>query len=142
VSEEKDGLIEISREQQASLRLLMSFCCTKNSEEPDNNLHFSMIIDTLCVASIFVAGMSYEFMVGLLSAKGLRVFNAALIGAVMVCSGLIAAHEFWLNPVEDSERGEWTNRQLFYAGVFGISLFLSFWFVPSAILAHEVCEEA
>jgi hypothetical protein len=89
----------------------------------------------LFAASLFVAGLSYEFMVGLLGEKGLRVVNASLIGTVMVCSGLIAAREFWLNPVEDTERGEWTNRQLLYAGVFGISLFLSFWFVPAAIFA-------
>jgi hypothetical protein len=42
--------------------------------------------------------------------------------------------------VEDTERGEWTNRQLFYTGVFGISLFLSFWFVPAAVFALEVSE--
>jgi hypothetical protein len=95
----------------------------------------SWVAAALFAASIFVAGLNYEFVVGLLSDKGLRVLNAILIGAVMVCSGLIAAHEFWLNPVEDTERGEWTNRQLLYAGVFAISLFLSFWFVPAAIFA-------
>jgi hypothetical protein len=89
----------------------------------------------LFVASMLVAGLSYEFMVGLLGEKGLRVYNAVLIGAVMVCSGLIAAHEFWLNPLEDTERGEWTNRRLFYVGFFGVSLFVSFWFVPAAFFA-------
>jgi hypothetical protein len=89
----------------------------------------------LFVASLLVAGLSYDLMVGALSDKGLRVVNAVLIGTVTVCSGLVAAHEFWLNPLEDTERGEWTNRQLLYAGVFGISLFLSFWFVPAAFFA-------
>jgi hypothetical protein len=95
----------------------------------------SWVAAALFAASMFVAGLDSELVVGLLSEKGLRVANAVLIGTVMVCSGLIAAHEFWLNPAEDTERGEGTNRQLLYAGVFGLSLFLSFWFVPAAIFA-------
>lgn len=87
---------------------------------------------SLFVASLLVAFLSYEFMVGLLSDQGLEVVNAVLIGTVMVCSGLIAAYEFWLNPMEDTERGEWTGRQLFYAGVFGITFFLSFFYIPLA----------
>jgi hypothetical protein len=90
----------------------------------------------LFVASLLVAGLSYDLVIGFLSDKGLRVINAVLIGTVMVCSGLVAAHEFWLNPLEDTERGEWTNRQLIYAGVFGISLFLCFWYVPAAFFAR------
>jgi hypothetical protein len=42
------------------------------------------------------------------------------------------AYEFWLNPLVDTERGEWTERALFYAIVFAITLFLSFFFVPVA----------
>jgi cytochrome c biogenesis protein CcdA len=94
-----------------------------------------LVAAALFVASLLVAGLSYDLVIGFLSDKGLRVINAVLIGTVMVCSGLIAAHEFWLNPLEDTERGEWTNRQLLYAGIFGISLFLSFWFVPAAYFA-------
>jgi hypothetical protein len=55
--------------------------------------------------------------------------NAVLIGAVVVCSGVITAYEFWLNPLVDTERGEWTGRALFFAIVFAISFFLSFLFI-------------
>jgi hypothetical protein len=86
---------------------------------------------SLFVVSLIVAWVRYDFMVGFLSEKGLSVVYAVLIGTVMVCSGLIAAYEFWFNPVADTERGEWTGRQLFYAGVFAITFFLSF-FIPAA----------
>jgi hypothetical protein len=108
------------REVERAVRLLATIC---------------WVAAALFVGSLLVAGLSYDLMVGFLSEKGLRIVNAVLIGTVMVCSGLIAAHEFWLNPLEDTERGEWTSRQLIYAGVFGISLFLSFWFVPAAFFA-------
>ena len=87
----------------------------------------------LLVASLFVAWLSYDFLVGLLSYKGLSVVNAVLMGTVAVCSGLIAWYEFRANPAEEgSEYGEWTGRASFYATVFGITLFLAFFFVPLA----------
>ncbi len=84
----------------------------------------------LLVASLFVAFLSYDFMVGLLSDEGLEVVNAVLMGTVVVCSGLIAWQEFRANPAEEAEYGEWTGRMVFYATVFGITLFMSFYFVP------------
>src|SRR3712207_341639 len=84
----------------------------------------------LLVASLFVAWLSYDFMVGLLSEEGLEVVNAVLMGTVVVCSGLIAWQEFRANPAEEAEYGEWTGRMAFYATVFGITLFMSFYFVP------------
>jgi hypothetical protein len=84
----------------------------------------------LFVASLFGAFLSYDFMVGLLSDHGLEVVNAVLIGTVVVCSGLIAWYEFRANPAEEAEYGEWTARMAFYATVFGITLFMSFFFVP------------
>jgi hypothetical protein len=89
----------------------------------------------LSVAALLVAFLSYDFMVGVLSYEGLSVVNAVLIGTVMVCSGLIAAYEFWLNPLADTERGEWTGRQLFYGFVFTITFFLSCYFIPIAFVA-------
>jgi hypothetical protein len=86
----------------------------------------------LLVVSLTLSYLSYDFMAGLLSDKGLRVVNAVLMGAVVVCSGAITAYEFWLNPLEDTERGEWTGRTLFYAIVFAITLFMAFYFVPIA----------
>jgi hypothetical protein len=87
---------------------------------------------SLFVASLFVAFLSYDFMVGVLSDEGPEVFNAVLIGTVMVSSGLIAWYEFRANPAEEAEYGEWTGRMSFYAVVFGITLFMSFFFVPVA----------
>src|SRR3712207_9490854 len=64
------------------------------------------------------------------SDEGLEVVNAVLIGTVAACSGLIAWYEFRANPAEEAEYGEWTGKMAFYAMVFGITLFLSFFFVP------------
>ena len=87
---------------------------------------------SLLLASLFVAFLSYDFMVGLFSDEGLEVVNAVLMGTVMVSSGLIAWYEFRANPAEEAEYGEWTARMCFYALVFGITLFMSFFFVPVA----------
>jgi hypothetical protein len=45
---------------------------------------------------------------------------------VTVCSGAIAWEEFRSNPEEDVERGEWTNKMLFYSLVFAITFFVAF----------------
>jgi len=34
--------------------------------------------------------------------------------------------EFRSNPQEDAERGEWTNKMLFYSLVFAITFFVAF----------------
>jgi hypothetical protein len=60
------------------------------------------------------------------------VVNAVLMVAV-VCSGLIALYEFRLNPLADTERGEWTGRQLFYGLVFTISFFVAFLYVLTVV---------
>jgi hypothetical protein len=88
---------------------------------------------SLFVASLFVAWLSYDFMVGLLSDKGLGAFNAVLIATVVACSGLIAWYEFRANPAEEAEYGEWTGKMAFYAMVFGITL-LSVVLHPGSIL--------
>jgi hypothetical protein len=62
-----------------------------------------------------------------------QVLNAVLMVAVVVCSGAIAWYEFRLNPMADTERGEWTGRQLFYALVFTITFFVAFLFVLTVI---------
>jgi hypothetical protein len=61
------------------------------------------------------------------------VVNAVLMVAVVVCSGLIALYEFRLNPLSDTERGEWTGRQLFYGLVFAISFFVAFLYVLTVV---------
>jgi hypothetical protein len=88
------------------------------------------LVAPLLVASLFAAWLSYDFVVGLLREEGLEVVNAVLMGTVVVSSGLIAWQEFRANPAEEAEYGEWTGRMAFYASVFGITLFMSFYFVP------------
>jgi hypothetical protein len=87
---------------------------------------------SLLVASLLVAWLSYDFIVGLLSDEGLEVVNAVLMGTVMVISGLIAWYEFRANPADEAEYGEWTGKMSFYAVIFGITLFMSFFFIPVA----------
>ena len=45
---------------------------------------------------------------------------------VTLSSGAIAWVEFKSNPSEDAERGEWTNKMLFYGLVFAITFFVAF----------------
>jgi len=45
---------------------------------------------------------------------------------VTVTSGAIAWVEFSSNPEEGAERGEWTNKMLFYGLVFAITFFVAF----------------
>ena len=61
------------------------------------------------------------------------VLNAVLMVMVVVCSGIIALYEFRLNPLADTERGEWTGRQLLYALVFTITFFVAFLYVLTVI---------
>ena len=59
--------------------------------------------------------------------------NAVLMVVLVVCSGLNALIEFRLNPLPETERGEWTGRQLFYSVVFTISFFVAFLYILTVI---------
>jgi len=83
----------------------------------------------LFVASLFLTDIT----AGLFGESGAQVVKAVLLVVVVICSGLIAWHEFRLNPMADTERGEWTGRQLFYAIVFTITFFVGFIFVLTVI---------
>ena len=61
------------------------------------------------------------------------IVNAVLLLAVVVCSGALALYEFRLNPLDDTERGEWTGRQLFYALVFTVTFFVGFLYVLTVV---------
>ena len=61
------------------------------------------------------------------------VVNAVLMVVVVVCSGALAWYEFRLNPMADTERGEWTNRQLLFALVFTITFFVAFLYILTVI---------
>ena len=61
------------------------------------------------------------------------VINAVLMAAAVLCSGAIAWYEFRLNPMADTERGEWTGRQLFYALAFTITFFVAFLYILTVV---------
>lgn len=65
------------------------------------------------------------FLRGALGEAALRWGYGALLSAVTLCSGIILWREWRSNPVEESEYGEWTNKQLFYAVAFALSFFVS-----------------
>jgi FtsH-binding integral membrane protein len=55
---------------------------------------------------------------------------------VTVSSGVIAWIEFRSNPKEDAERGEWTNRMLFYGLVFAGTFFVAYLYWASLYFAR------
>jgi hypothetical protein len=58
--------------------------------------------------------------------RGSQTVFTVLIATIAACSGLILWREWRDDPAEESEYGEWTNKQLFYAIVFAISFFVAF----------------
>jgi hypothetical protein len=93
---------------------------------------FLWVAATLFVVLLLAAGQSFEFLVGLLGSERLETLEAVLVGTVALCSGLIAWYEFRVNNAEETEYGEWTGKAALYSTIFGITLFLSFLFVPVA----------
>ena len=59
--------------------------------------------------------------------------NAVLMALLVVCSGVLALYEFRLNPLAQTERGEWTGGQLFYALVFTICFFVAFIYILTVV---------
>ena len=55
----------------------------------------------LFLASLFLSDLA----TGLFGDRGSRVVNAALLVAIVVCSGAITPYEFGRNPISDTERG-------------------------------------
>ena len=94
---------------------------------------FFWVAATLFVAVLFTSTLSYYFVVGLLGIERLETINAVLVVTVALCSGLIGWHEFRANPAEETTYGQGTGKAAFYATIFGIALFMSFYFVPVAI---------
>jgi MFS family permease len=81
------------------------------------------------VASLFLSDLA----AGLFGERGSRVVNVALLVAIVVCCGAITSYESGRNPIADTERGERTNRQLFFALVFTIGFFLGGYFIAVAV---------
>ena len=81
---------------------------------------------TICVLTI--AASSFTGSVGAWSSWTTGV--SLLL--VMLSSGGIAWSEFKSNPEADAERGEWTNKMLFYALVFAITFLVAFLYLPAS----------
>ena len=75
----------------------------------------------------------FALLVGALIFLDEPAVNALLLAMLVVCSGLLVLYEFRLNPQEQTERGEWSGRQLFYALVFTISFFVAFIYILTVI---------
>jgi hypothetical protein len=56
----------------------------------------------------------------------LRWITGITLLVVTLSSGAIGWVEFKSNPPEEAERGEWTNKMLFYGLVFAGSFFVAF----------------
>ena len=81
------------------------------------------------VASLFLSDPA----AGLFGERGSCVVTAALLVVIVVCRGAITSHESGRNPIADTERGERTNRQLFFALVFTIGFFPGEYFIAVAV---------
>lgn len=86
-------------------------------------------------APVFLAAMAVSSVSGSVAAWLLWTIGISL-SLVMLCSGVIAWVEFGKNPMADAERGEWTNKMLFYALVFTATLFVAFLYLPTLFFAR------
>ncbi|PLS84288.1 MAG: hypothetical protein CYG60_18750 [Actinobacteria bacterium] len=68
---------------------------------------------------------------GVLGEEPFFWLTAILLVVVLFCSGFVTWHEFRRNPLEESERGEWTGRQLFYTIVFVLAFMVAFLYLPT-----------
>ena len=75
---------------------------------------------SICVVMVAVYAFSQSMGTWLSWSTGISLL------VVTVSSGAIAWIEFRSNPNEDAERGEWTNKMLFYGLVFAITFFVAF----------------
>ena len=84
----------------------------------------------ICVLAIAASSLTESAGTWLLWTIGIALSLA------MLCSGGIAWAEFRANPLADTERGEWTNKMLFYALVFTVTLFVAFLYMPPLYFAR------
>lgn len=84
----------------------------------------------VCVVAMVASSVAGSVAAGLLWTIGVSLLLA------MLSSGVIAWVEFGKNPMSDAERGEWTNKMLFYAIVFTVTLFVAFLYLPTLFFAR------
>ena len=85
-------------------------------------------------ASICVAAIAMSSFTESIGAWLTWIIGISLL-VVVVSSGAIAWAEFRSNPEEVAERGEWTNKMLFYGLVFAITFFVTFLYLPALYFA-------
>ena len=105
----------------------------KGVRQVDSLVRVVNVVFWVAAALLVVALALADFMTGLFGDGGAQVLTAVLMVVVVICSGALALYEFRLNPLEDTERGEWTGRQLFYALVFTITFFVAFLYILTVI---------
>ena len=82
-------------------------------------------------ALLLVYSFSSGVVVGSIGEVPFLWLTGVLMVVVMFCSGFITWNEFRKNPIDESERGEWTGRQLFHAIVFVVTFMVAFVYLPA-----------
>ena len=85
-------------------------------------------------APIFVALIAVSAFTERIGALQSLITGISLL-AVVLSSGAIAWVEFKSNPMDDTERGEWTNKMLFYGLVFGFTACVAALYLPALYFA-------
>ena len=112
----------VRRSQQGSFHRIMR-----------NALPILTVVFWVAVAifAVLLAVPSFAGSIGV----GLRLLSGVSYLVVVLSSGAIVWIEFRSNPIEDAERGEWTNKMLFYGLVFALTLFVGFYYLPAIYFA-------
>ena len=80
---------------------------------------------------VTLSWVGYDALADLLGPAYFVRLAGALIGAVLLSSGILLWNELRNNPLEETERGEWTGNQLLYSIVFAITLLVSAYYLPA-----------
>ena len=116
----------------------------REQEQRTNRPEQSQLVRTalpVLTVVFWVAAASFALMIALYAltqsmGRWLSWSTGMSLLVVTVSSGAIAWIEFRGNPDEDAERGEWTNRMLFYGLVFAITFFVAFLYWASLFFAR------
>lgn len=90
-----------------------------------------LVSSPLFALLIVVSWIGYDSLVDLLGPAYFIRLSGALIGTVLLSSGLLMLNEWRKNPIDETDRGEWTGNQLLYSIVFAITLFISAFYLPT-----------
>ena len=85
-------------------------------------------------APIFVALIAVSAFTERIGALQSLITGTSLL-VVVLSSGAIAWVEFKSNPMDEAERGEWTNKMLFYGLVFGFTACVAALYLPALYFA-------